>query len=291
MINPGNPSEGIVTGDNVRIRAGHADGNPLHSDTEQRKVNRGDIVKLLGVESNDYYKIKPPQGAYFWVSTEYTNPLGSIEQVPLEKEPEPVEAETVEVVEPVVTPQKTAETNLKLKTFYELQEQFEAERKKLLGQQNYDELKKALKEIGDSSETEKAARYARYTLDQIKRSQFGLDVAKTVEQQDKELEKIMKNIETARQTRHVQNPDLGQYAAIGTLETSPYYDRTQTGRIFYRILDSGGKIICYATPKRTAMGVNLSSSLGKKVGIVGTIGPHVETSGTLVQFSRVDALD
>ena len=47
-IDPTNPSIGIVTGTNVRVRAGRSDNNPLHSETVQGQVNEGERIRLMG---------------------------------------------------------------------------------------------------------------------------------------------------------------------------------------------------------------------------------------------------
>lgn len=108
-IDPSNPTVGIVTGENVRVWAG-ADGiDAARSMGFQTKMNQDkenvdddDIVELRPdqPEAGEYYKIKPPAGAYLWVSTEFLKYAGPYEQdTPIVIPPRP---ETVEVKE--VTP-------------------------------------------------------------------------------------------------------------------------------------------------------------------------------------------
>jgi uncharacterized protein YgiM (DUF1202 family) len=76
-IEPNNPRIGVVTGEAVRVYAGSDFLKPMHSTTEQLELNKGDKVELMGEEMDDYYKIVPPTGAYLWVLTQYTKPLGA----------------------------------------------------------------------------------------------------------------------------------------------------------------------------------------------------------------------
>jgi len=55
-IDPDNPGTGIVTGDGVRVYAGSDMVKPIHS-TLQLKLDRGEKVKLLGEQKDNYYKI------------------------------------------------------------------------------------------------------------------------------------------------------------------------------------------------------------------------------------------
>lgn len=82
-VNNTKPTDGAVTGDNVRVWAGSDYMEPLRSNREQTRLNTGDIVELFESqpETGDYYKIKPPAGAHLWISAEYLRYLGSQEQV------------------------------------------------------------------------------------------------------------------------------------------------------------------------------------------------------------------
>ena len=88
-IDPDNPNMGIVTGENVRVWAG-ADGiDAKFSNGFQTKMNKDadnidddDVVELRPdqPQEGEYYKIKPPAGAYLWVSTEFLTYVGAYEQ-------------------------------------------------------------------------------------------------------------------------------------------------------------------------------------------------------------------
>ncbi|MHC4284039.1 MAG: SH3 domain-containing protein [Planctomycetota bacterium] len=90
-IDPDDPTTGIVTAEDIRVYAGSETREPIHSETLQLKLNRGDEVKLIETQTRDYFKIVPPVGAYLWVSTKYTKPFA---------------APVVKVIKKVVVPPK-----------------------------------------------------------------------------------------------------------------------------------------------------------------------------------------
>ncbi|MCJ7544834.1 MAG: hypothetical protein MUP47_09795 [Phycisphaerae bacterium] len=66
---------GTVTGDNVWVRAG-GDLRETNFIGVQKQLTRGDPVEVIG-EAGEYYKIVPPEGAYFYISEAYVRPAGS----------------------------------------------------------------------------------------------------------------------------------------------------------------------------------------------------------------------
>jgi hypothetical protein len=279
-IDPNDPTIGIVSGDDVRVYAGSEAVKPLYSTTLQLKLNNGDKVKLLGEEKDNYYKIVPPTGAYFWVSTQYTKPIEPVGKIVGPAEPP---------VEPNVTAAVVA-TNLsveaeKLKEYYALEKQIQAEQAKPIDQQNYADIKKALDEIANNKEAGKAARYCEFSAKMIERFDLALAVAKEVQLQNEQLQQTKERIEKARTTRLSEHQDLGKYVAIGQFQTFETY-----GPGHYRVIDDSGKTICYALPSDSASQIDLSKFVGKKVGLVGTREPHLETQGTLVRFTEIAEL-
>jgi len=270
-INPNDPAVGIVTGDNVRVYAGSDYVKPLYSTTLQGKLNKGEEVKLLGEQMEDYYKISPPPFAYLWVSTNFTSPLKQLVVVP------PAESNDTDVVVP---PKATPEAELE--AYYTLQKQLKAERAKPMDQQDYTNIKNALVEIANNKEAEKAARYAKFLVGQIEGFELALAVTKEVRLQNEQLEKINAGIEKARTTKLAEVENLGKFSAIGEFQTYETY-----GPEHYRIVDESGNMICYSLPSGAASQMDLSRLIGRKVGIVGTIEPHLPTKKALVRFSEI----
>jgi uncharacterized protein YgiM (DUF1202 family) len=292
-IDAANPDMGIVTGDEVRVYAGSQYYEPIHSDRIQLHLNRGDKVVLLGEEMGDYYKIAPPSGAFFWVSTQYTKPA-KVTPMPAEPQPapqppavtEPAPAGEPTPPSPAVVPTTLPVESERLRQYYDAQELVKAELKKPLDEQNYSQTKKALETIIAADDSDKAARYAKFTLAQIGRYELAAAVDKEDKLQDNELNQIYQKIDQAHSERLSEFQDLGQYAAIGGFQTSNVYGPEEV-LLHYIITDERGKVICYALPTDGAKETDLSQFVGKKVGLVGKIEPHPQTAGALVKFTEI----
>ena len=253
---------------------------------------------MLGEQSNNYYKIAVPSlpDAYLWISTQYTKPIApeapiinpiiehrnTVPTVPSESPANNVvdsnTTATVSVVEP---PEPTP-----LEKYKELQRQFDAERAKPLGEQDYSAIKEGLQKIVDDKTADKASRYAKVILDRIGGIELALEVDKVLKQQNEQLKQTTEKIEKARAQRLQEIQNLGKYAVVGKLEN---FLVLGTGN--YKIVDDSGLTICYAVPTQKVGDKNLSSLIGKKVGLIGTIEPHTQTSGALVRFDEVESIE
>jgi len=280
-IDPNNPAVGIVTGDSVRVYAGSDYVRPIHSTTLQLKLNKGDKVKLLGEEKDNYYKITPPVGAYLWVSTEYTKPLAPVGKIPevvrFKVEPNDIAG---------AIPRKISIEDEKLKVYYALEKQFQAERAKPIDQQSYVSLRKALADIAGNKEAGKAARYAEYAIKQVEHCEFALVVAKEIGLQSTQLQQTRDKIDKARVTRLAKLEELGRFAVMGQLRTSSIFG-SEPQLKHYLITDESGKIICYALPSGQAATMDLGKLIDHKVGLVGTLEAHPQTGKALVKFTEV----
>jgi hypothetical protein len=76
--------------------------------------------------------------------------------------------------------------------------------------------------------------------------------------------------------------NIGKFAIVGEFQTYVTY-----GPGHYRILDKAGKMVCYALPAGTASKIDLDSFVGQKVGLVGTIEPHLPTKKALIRFTEI----
>lgn len=312
-IDADNTSSGTVTGDRVRVYTGSDYVEPLHSTYLQGKLNRGDKVRLLGEQKDDYYKIAPPDFAYMWVSSKFTKPLPSqtVKKVtppptttivkpsttpPTATQPTTTETTTTQpkVAEPIIKPKEIIkavipepETPETLVAKYKaLEQQVQAERAKPKDKQNYTEIKKGLTVIAENKnpdeDARKVARYAQYVLKQVKDLELVLAVEKQVKLQNEQLENIRSKIEKNRSIKLSEFKDLSDIAVIGTLQNFATY-----GPGNYRIVNETGKTICYALPGRALSPTLVSKYVGKKVGLVGTIEPHKQTKGALVRFNKI----
>jgi len=300
-IDPANPTVGTVTGDRVRVYAGSDHVEPLHSTYLQGKLDRGDKVKLLGEQKDDYYKIAPLSFAYLWVSTKFTKPLPNQPVVtptpvikppvakpvtvkPTEVKPTTVQPTTVpkEVPKEVVPPPVPDTPETLLAKYRALQKQVEAERTKPKGKQNYNEIKKALMEIAENKTASKAALYAKAVIKQVKGLELALVVDKEVRLQDEQLKSIRERIAKTRAAKLEKLKDLDNFAVVGKLKNFMTY-----GPGNYRIVDESGKTVCYALPSGPISQIGLSKLIDKKVGLIGTIEPHRPTKSALIRFTKI----
>jgi uncharacterized protein YgiM (DUF1202 family) len=284
-VDPQDATIGIVTGDAVRVRAGSADGNPIHSTTEQLKLDKDSKVKLIGQGHGDYYKIVPPAGAYLWVSTEYTQLLGDVAEGKMDVEPQ---AETSPESAGAVSDLIDVETK-RLRDYYALEKQIQAHRAGPIDQQDYADIKKALAAIAGDKQAGKAARYSQFAIQQIECFELALKIDEVLGLQDAQFKQVQQRIEKARVANLEKVADLGAFAVIGRFQTSTIYSPDAELK-YWRITDDSGKTICYALPTGPASEMNLAGFTRRKVGLVGTIQPHLETAGALVRFTEIAEL-
>lgn len=282
-INLQNPTMGIVTGDNVGVYTGSDFVEPMHSTSKQVVLNRGQTVKLLGEEKDDYYKIAPPQGAYLWVSSQFLQAADkTLVQTPVGAAKPGMVKKPTDSNAPPGTPL----TGLDL--YYSLSDKVKAELNKRRSEQNYTDIKKKLTELAAIKDGGRASRYAEFTLKQVERYELACKADKEAAQQEKELQKITAKIDEARTTKLAQIEDRSKFAVMGKLETSSVY-AGPTKR--FRVLDDAGKTICYVTPTGPALKTDFSKFIGHKVGLVGKIEPHEATARAFIEFTEVVLLD
>ena len=294
-VDPQNAGVGTITGNSVRVYVGSEYTDLIHSTTPELKLNRGDKVKLTGEQNSGYYKIAPPAGSYRWVSTKYTEPVS-----PSVERPEPVIAPPEAPVTtapgaptapggdtgPAVVPTRIPDEAGWLQEYYALEKRIEAERANPVMEQDYAGIKKGLLEVASDKQAGKAARYSQFALKQVERFELALEVAKTVQLQNAQLQKSTESIAKARAKRLADVKEMGRFVVMGRLQFFTTY-----GPGHYRILDDSGKTLCYALPSGPVSLSNLGKLVGRKVGLVGTVEPHVQTAGALVRFTEIVELD
>jgi SH3-like domain-containing protein len=285
-IDPANANVAVVTGDSVGVYVGAEARDPIRCTRRQMQLNKGDKVKLLGEFTSDYYKIEPPANAYRWVSTQYTKPLYPAARRPTPPPPPPlppVAPAPNDTNVPLTAPVVGADALLE--QYYNLEKQLRVERAKPPAGQNYEDLKKAFSQIAENKQAGKAARYARFALEQIERCELSLAVSKAVQLQDARLKEVREKIEQARANRLAELQDLGKYAVVGKLRTFTTY-----GPGHYRLVDDSNRTLCTAVATSSAAGTDVRNYIGRKVGLIGNIEPHPQTRGALVRFTQVVAI-
>jgi len=306
-VDPANPEFGILTGDRVRVYAGSDRVRPHYSTSLLGKLNKGERVKLLGQQLDDYYKIAPPPSAYLWVSTYFTKSLPPEKKVvqaekvtpddkaappkplPAGEVPKVVKIDTstvpVDATAPAPAPKPVPEKvtpGSRFEQYQALQKRIEVERVKPTDQQDYTEIKKELTEIANDKDAGKVARYAKKVIERVEGLELAVSVIEQVRLQNEQLSKMQEGIDKARTAKLAEISNMGKYAVTGKLQPFTLY-----GKGHYRIVDDSGKMLCYALPSSQVSGTDLSSLIGKKVGLTGMIQPHLPTKKAMVRFSEI----
>lgn len=291
-----NPQIGIVTGDAVRIWAGSNFHSPERSSSQQTRLNEGDTVKLIAKpdQSPDHYKIFPPTAAYLWINSQYLKYVGPVEKPSPPVIPKPdVPEEVVPVPDApavvlVVPPEEALPSEAgMLEKYFEIVEKIDAELKKPLNIQNYEQIKKELASLGAELEESKAARYAEYQLDRIARFELAKQVDVELHQQDAELQRKLAKIRKKHSEKLKGALTEAEFIVTGKLDPSQIYSG-KTGPKRYVIVDNSGKIICYAIPADNIVTMTADELIGMQVGIVGqVISDPLSSPTTLIEFTKI----
>lgn len=329
-IDPKNPRLGTVTGDGVRVWAGSDFIEPIRSSSLQTRLNTGEVVELLDTDAaatGDYYKIKPPTGAYLFVSCEYLRYAGPYQPASAApKEGQPAAPQTIEqrlgVAEPAATadepqaaetpaapvapeqpaataepeksapaakpePPKPARETVLLDECRALGEKINAELKKPLTEQNYADYKTALTAIMEDPQAGRAATFASMLLERVKRYELAASVSEILRAQDEHLEKVRQQIEAARK-QQVQKAEQIERKPLYTGVLRPSYVYTGAGaKRRYVLMDTAGRILCYVAAANEAVSRELEAALMQNVAIHGRIVPDPKAIVKLVEASEV----
>lgn len=325
-LDPQNPGIGTVTGDNVRVWAGSDFIEPIRSTSIQTRLNTGELVDLFDPalpDSGDYYKIKSPAGSYLWISSEYlryvapVKPVEAIEPVKvpdpepavvgepltleelLGVEPRPVvppvappAGEEPRPVAPVIKPEEPTPAPVSKETeylqrCYQLADTINAEVKKPIKEQDYNEYKQQLIAMTEDPQAGRAATHAQILIDRIERFELAIGVTQTLKEQDARLEQIRAEIERARQAQVQRIGDPQQLPLFsGTVRPSFVYAAT-TGPKRYLLTDNEGRIQCYMQAAGPEIESRLEQLVGSRISIRGEIISDPQALVTLVSVTSI----
>ncbi len=321
-LNPSDPKVGVLTGDDVRVWAGSDFVEPLHSQSQQTKLNKGDIVELAGPADldTDYFKIKPPADAYLWLSMDFVKLLGpkssiqaalpaAIEEVVKPEPaaepkptpaavpdqaptPTPSAAATPEAAKPQPQPEpaKPSVESLGLQKCYQIAEQMTEELKKPLPEQSYTAMKETLTKLLETPEIGKAESYAKLLLNQINSYELASEVQRQLVRQDEALDEIRDKIGKAHQAQREQAvPAEAKYLFVGTLKPSYVYTGS-VGPKRYLIMDKNKRILCYLLGKNLSIQAEADALTDKIVGVRGTILDDPKAMVPVVLLSEISPI-
>ncbi len=135
----------------------------------------------------------------------------------------------------------------------------------------------------------KAGRYAEYQLDRIDRFELARSAGEEVIDQDKKLARLRKLIRQRYATKIAKIRDPGKFIVTGFVRKSHVYTSAGSERR-YLIVDDFGKIICYAVPADSALGINVDKYLNSKVGLEGKVVKDDKSPVSLVKFTAVGVI-
>ena len=286
---------GVVTGDNVRVRAGGVLRNSGFW-IPQMQLNKGYKVQILGTVEK-YYKIVPPEGAYFWISKLYVNRPGEMTDrpkvVPIAPEtvkptPEPTPPTPAKTTEPIQEADKKLQEAMK--EFRSIEAELATEYKRPPARRDlkrFIEKYRAI-EVGGDSVLQPYIDYRVWTLEAaLKRREEGKKFRELVGKVDeKQKEWDMKRTEL--EVKSLEQRKI-TYAAEGILTTSALYTGTPLHPRRFVVLDGEtGTIVAYV--ENPAENLDLVGKVGKKVGVLGEGRYEGETQSKIIDAERVVVL-
>ena len=284
---------GTISGDNVWVRA----AGVLRDDqffTLQSRLNTKDTVEIIG-RSGDYYQIKPPKGAYFWIAAQFVKrageapaarpaaaPIGSAPatggtvSVGVVPENESTGGGTVSpTTAPATSPPATGgdvQIPAGMEQFAAAEKLLLAEYKKPVSERNYDSLLAAYNAVDTAGDNANLKKYVDFRVSQIKtdiqrRQDLG-EVNKLVgdvRQREQDLRLAQAKLQSEAPTTR----PIMAYAAQGVLLVSDLFPGTGGSPRRYVIRDRLTYFI-NAYVQCTTGAVNLDNCVGKYVGIMGS---------------------
>ncbi len=248
---------GIVTGSDVRVRAGSVDMAPENAYRVLMLAQKGQQLVVLG-KSNGYYKIVPPRGSYFWVASEYL----SLKENTTSTDVVSLRDETAENLEKVVEPGELQGQYVTLKAILD---KYDAVQSLPLMERDYTSLKEEVQKLADTTDSPAVKKTAEVL---VKNIITGVSAQKQITasiEQDKKIEDAMLKIDQAvvqalkEMTPADTSPDV--VVVKGKLEKSAVFTSGVSKRFI--MLDGNGLISCYVS------GDNLEAFIGKNVSVSG----------------------
>ena len=258
---------GVVTANNVRVRAG-AEVAPAYSDEVQTKLNKGDVVKIIG-QRDDYFKIVCPPECYFYVSLDYIEKEGPASAELIAQMQQEIGGGVL-AQEQATEPAKPSAEMMQRQEYNTLARSLETELRKPLAQRDFREIAARLDTL--LAETESASIKARAEMlrRQLDRGQVAVTAFNELQQQDDELRVTLEEIDERLQLLVALNnpPEKTDEDIVlkGKLARSAVFTE-KGGEQRFLVLDDDNKITYYAVSDR--VGLNLNQWMGKKVSMVG----------------------
>ena len=299
FVSKADDGTGTITGDNVNVRAGSS--LQQQKTTIQCKLQHGDKVQIVG-DIDEYYMIRPPEGAFLFVRQDLVDPVKKIGENPvvIAKGPETQPAKVDQVTPASVeTRDQKIESPVIIEPRVDLAAQAKGRLQNLeieaknaegltLADRPYPELIASYSDLLKSnllSGFDKQLAEARLTMLNMKnqnRSEF-LRMQAELDKGSDQLAKVRDE-----RARIDQKLDRGitLFSAVGTLQTSTL--QNTPGQTVYRLTDpTTGRTICYVRTSDTNMGDLINTF----VGVDGPIVTDADMTLKIVNVTKIVTLD
>lgn len=286
----GDGKRGRVTKNDLRVRAGSS-MNQLKSQV-QTSLMENDEVEILG-EQDEYFKIKPPAGAYLYVKKDFVRPIRKLGTAAATPQPQPVTpppvalhnddemiapqpqvpavegaplqevaatTTTPEAAAPQATPDQAAAAG---ERFNKLEEQYRATASLPIDQQPLDELLAGYQPLAEGNELpDTMRRIAQHRVKAIQQAQ-------SVRQELAAIRKEHEEIKARRMALKAEQEELEQnlransveiFTAVGTLRASSLQRGPER---LYRVTDpQSGRTLVYIRSNDPAVAAQLNQFVG-----------------------------
>jgi SH3-like domain-containing protein len=300
-VNKTSDGHGSVTRGAVNVRAGSTI-SPMKS-AVQTKLGEGDTVEILG-EQDEYYKIKPPTGAFVYVNKQFItpgrligeNPVTSSTPTPpneqattMPSDVTPIEtATTQEVIPHEPTTRFVVHTSDAENKFAELEEKLRSSMRQDLDKQPIGDLLAGYNSL--ISENDLPATLKRLAKTRITYLNARLDAQKdfaAAKEEDAKLKAHEQTMQSEQQSlqQKLAKQQMHMFAGVGTLQSSSVQEG---GESLYRLVDpNSGRTLVYVHPTDAA----LAENIGQLVGVRGQVSEDPSLGLKIISPTGVEALN
>ena len=257
---------GVITGENVRVRAGSIKVPPANADVVQTKLNKGDLVHIIG-ERDEYYEIVCPPDTYFWVALDFIERTGGADKDAVR---EYVNAAREKVLgDGPHAPGVLTEADLDRKLYRNTVTLYQAEIAKPLASQDFAAVRQAIADLSEKTKLPSIKSSLSSLSRLVNRNELAVAAVQQSQQQDKllaqSLAKIDERVESlVAVSASADNPQ--EMALQGKLVASAIFTAPTDNRR-YLIFNKQGEIEAYVVPGNDQL--DLGGWVDKDVSIIG----------------------
>lgn len=267
---------GVVIGENVRVRSGSNRISPVHASEVQTVLPKGAEVRILG-QQDDFYKIVPPDGCYFYVLQDFVKKEGPVtDQAKIEMLAQAgqyliggaAKSSPATATATTSTATRSQSSTSERQVYLDAIKMVEALQAKPVKERDFTAVKQKLEQLLQS-DSAVMKRYATNLAKIVIQMETAQEVVVRANQQDSNLKMTLDQINDKYQKLVSSMPPMtepGDLIIKGRLVKSAIFTSPLKNQR-YVVLDDQDNILYYAVG--AADGVNLADWLGKRVSMAG----------------------